>query len=217
MERSDGRRPVDLDVDDSLYHRLTKMGIEVPDDLRRMWRTECDVHDDPTLKTLSSMKCMIQRICLKDCSFGGIYFNDRSTKLWKEQSVKKCRYKRSSSRKKCQVFFSLVFGYPTLFKIDTGPTLFVGSNHGPWSKNELCRLLHVFQDNSVMESVSTIYGGLKTREELDQKSLRGASWVEILRLFLDKTFKPSPPPEWMEDPFGGCEHVIDPSIVSTIR
>ena len=64
--------------------------------------------------------------------------------------------------------------------------MFVGSNGGPWSKNELCRLLHLFQEPTVMESISMIHGGLQNREQLDQKSLRGAAWVELLSKFLDK-------------------------------
>ena len=65
-----------------------------------------------------------------------------------------------------------------------------------------------------MESVSMIYGGLQNREQLDQQSLRGAAWVELLFKFLDKEWEPCSPVEWTEDPFGGGEHEIDPSIVS---
>ena len=135
-------------------------------------RTECEVHEDTSLKIMSKKKSKTQRICLKNCSFSDIFFDDKTVKEWKELSIKKVRYSRSSTRKKCEVFFSLVFGFPTLFKIDSGPDVFVGSNGGPWSKNELCRLLHLFQEPTVMESVSTIYGGLQDREQLDQKSLR---------------------------------------------
>ena len=77
VQRTDQRRLVDLDIDDQLIGKLTELGIDVSEDLRKLWRIECEVHEDPSLKIMSKKKSKTQWICLKNYSFSDIFFDDK--------------------------------------------------------------------------------------------------------------------------------------------
>ena len=73
------------------------------------------------------------------------------------------------------------------------------------------RMRCVVSSICLMDSISRIYDGLKTREEVDDKKLRKQSCEHLLQLFMDPNWKPTPPDEW----YGGQRFKIDPSIVGS--
>ena len=212
------RRRVEIDSEDSLVRRLEEVGIEVPTDIRNMWRTQTGSKTDPNLSTFMKTPIQTQKICFQHCIFGVHSYSSQSAKFWKILGIKRCVYSRSSTRKKCEHFWSLVFAFPTLFKWEMGTTPSVGGTT-PWSINDTCRLMHLFLEVDLQESISRIYQGLQNREELDSKVLRKSPWIHLRSKFLDTDWKPEPPEAWIVDVHGGGGDYesVDPAIKPNIR
>ena len=79
-----------------------------------------------------------------------------------------------------------------------------------WAVNESSRLMSLFIEPSVLDSVSRICDGLKDRSELDRKDLRQAAWKHLHLKYHDEDWKPTTPVKWEDDPDGGLTHKINP-------
>ena len=153
------RRDVDLDSTESLIRRLEEVVVNIPTAVKNMWKTETKQSTDPSLSVFIKTSQRTQKICFSQCIFANHLYTSKPASFWKSLGTKKCRYSRSSSRKKAEHFWALVLSYPTLFKLDnkiqpdSGGTI-------PWNVNDTCRLMHLFLEPDLQESISRIYEGL---------------------------------------------------------
>ena len=147
----------------SVYKLFKENGIQIPEYIRNMWRTELSTGEsDPTLQDFVKSSISKQRICLQQVGVVDVGFNEKTTDQWKKISVEKMKITRVSSQKKVEYFFSMCLAYPTTVKFRS-PSSEVKKSPSKkttvsWPINESARLLHLFQDPSlIMNPKSGLY------------------------------------------------------------